>query len=100
MNIYTIKEFSEKQFISVRAMNHRLNNPNYSLPENHFLKRGGKENMIINCSPHEYKAGEYYDACCEFHARKSRYEKQIELCAELSVKYDIGITKLVKLLGV
>lgn len=97
MKIYTIKEYAAMQSVSVRAIQHRIEKG--KLPKNHFVKRGGRENMIVEATLHEYKSGEYFDACCEFHRRKGKYERQIELAAELAVTYDIMLTKLCKLLG-
>lgn len=70
------------------------------LPSNHIvISKGGRNCMINIVSPHEYKAGQYYDACCEFHRRKKQFSEPIELAAELSVKYEILLTKLCKMLG-
>jgi hypothetical protein len=96
--IYTLREFAKKEGINVRTVQHRIQKN--QLPTNHFVKKGGREYMIQVCSVHEYKAGEYFDACVEFHKRKESFSRPIELCAELSVKYDILLTKLCKILGV
>lgn len=98
--VYTIKEYAIRVAkCHTNTVRSRIKNGN--LPSNHFIKKGGKENMIIVSSIHEYKAGEYFDACCEYQRIKENHiGKEDKLAAELSVKYDILLTKLCKILGI
>lgn len=102
--LLTLKEYQKKYYPdkSISTVQRMVRGSN--LPSSHYVKKSqGKrgETIIFIGSEHEYKAAEYYDACCEFHKIKSKFTgSMIELCVELSIKYDIGLTKLTKILGV
>ena len=99
MRVYTLQEYADEvSHCSLRTVKRRI--AINMLPTNHFLKRGGRENMIVVCGYHEYKASEYFDACCEFHQRRGRTKGTLELATEIAVKYDILLTKFCKILGI
>lgn len=97
---YSLKKYHEVfcPDISLRTLQRKVSND--QLPSNHHVCRSAK-NVVFVGSENSYKAYEYQEACYEFHKVKDNYSgTQIELCVELSIKYDIGLTKLTKMLGV
>lgn len=98
--IYTLQEYADNvAHCHINTLMSRIKKG--TIPSNAHVKKGNKQWMIIVSSIHEYKAGQYFDACCDFHRLKSgRQDSDIELAAELSVKYDILLTKLCKILGI
>ena len=95
--IYTVKEYKEKYHPdkSIDTVQ-RLIRAGHT-PSNHYVKKG-HDYMIFVGSEHEFKAAEYFDACTEFH-RLKKGRNHMELVAELSIHYDLSITKMCKLLG-
>lgn len=69
------------------------------IPCNHFVHKF-KGSYIIEVRTSSDDDSRYISALWEFQDKVNKYDRPIELCAELAVKYDIGLTKLVKLLGV
>ena len=97
--IYTVKSYTEK-FHSDRTERtiRRLIQSNL-VPENHIIHRI-RGAYIIEVRTSSDDDSRYISALWEFQDKVNKYDRPIELCAELAVKYDIGLTKLVKLLGV
>lgn len=97
---YSLKDYHAKfcPEISIRTLRRKITSE--QLPSNHHVLKGAKHVIYVG-SENEYKAYEYQEACYEFQKKKGSYNgTQIELCVELSIKYDIALTKLTKLLGV
>lgn len=99
--IYTVKQYrdkfhKDKSERSVLRMVSRKMIPSY-----HIATKNGHDWVIDVRTAHE-SAELYCEACFEFHERKkNRHRKEyVEICAELSVEYNISITKLTKILGV
>jgi len=100
--IYTIKEYSTKvAFCHPNTVINRIKQK--KLPQNHIIKSGrrGIATMIeiIHGSENCRECDNVHHAAIEFHRRK-RSSKDVELAAEMAIKYDINTVKMFKILGV
>ena len=98
---YTLKEYREKFYpnVCIRTVQRRIVAGN--IPSTHHAKTSPHSTFIFVGSELEYKSDEYFNACCEFHRRKHTYNgTHIELAVELSMDFDVGLTRLTKFLGI
>ena len=98
---YTLKEYREKYYpnVCIRTVQRRIVAGN--IPSTHHPKTSPHGTFIFVGSELEYKSDEYFNACCEFHRRKHTYNgTHIELAVELSMDFDVGLTRLTKFLGI
>ena len=98
---YTLKEYREKYYpnVCIRTVQRRIVAGN--IPSTHHAKTSSHGTFVFVGSELEYKSDEYFNACCEFHRRKHTYNgTHIELAVELSMDFDVGLTRLTKFLGI
>lgn len=96
--IYSVKTY-RAAFLptsSIRTVLRRIENN--QLPTHHVAIKCERD-WIIHTREISETASLYVEAAMEFQACKKGRDL-IGLCAELSVKFNIGITKLTKMLGV
>lgn len=95
---YTLQEYAEQiAHCHVNTLKKRIKLNH--LPSNHKIKRG-KQFMItvVPISDKCLACEKYFNASVEFNERKKN-ENPYELAAEMSIKYDLGITKFFKMHG-
>ena len=98
---YTLNEYREKYYpnVCIRTVQRRIVAGN--IPSTHHAKTSSHGTFVFVGSELEYKSDEYFNACCEFHRRKHTYNgTPIELAVELSMDFDVGLTRLTKFLGI
>jgi len=99
--VYTIEQYRKKFYPNKSYVTVFRYVVNKMIPSYHIATKNGHDWVIDVRTAHE-SAELYCEACFEFHERKkNRHRKEyVEICAELSVEYNISITKLTKILGV
>ncbi len=97
--IYTLKEYADNiAHCHFNTLKTRIKKK--QLPSNHIVKKG-KQYMIeiIHGSENCRACDNSHHAAIEFHRRK-RSNTDMELAAEISIKYDINTNKFFKMMGV
>lgn len=92
--ILNIKQYREtfQPSKSLRTVERMVSDGN--LPSNHYVYKF--RDYVIEIRSLNDNAQLYVDAITEFHSKNN---KTVEFCAELSIKYNIEINRLIKLLA-